>query len=218
MKTKVVIFDFDGTLSSSDGSCSWARVWKALDDNETDNKLYNMFASGEIDDETWLKLIEKRFRELNLQKSLITALANEIKLISGIEETFKFLNENNVKIYVLSGGVQNLIELSLSSLKKYVSRIEGYQFVFNGELFSEIERTNEPFDDKHKYVEIIKKENNIHGNEILFIGNGANDQTVFLSGARTLCINPDDADFTNKKYWNNYIENCQNLTEIIKYL
>lgn len=99
METKVVIFDFDGTLSSSDGSCSWARVWKALDDIETDKKFYHMFASGEIDDATWLKLIEERFRELNLRKSLCSSLANEIKLIPGINETFNLLNQNNVKIY-----------------------------------------------------------------------------------------------------------------------
>lgn len=218
MKTKVVIFDFDGTLSSSDGSCSWARVWKALDDIETDKKFYHMFASGEIDDATWLKLIEERFRELNLRKSLCSSLANEIKLIPGINETFNLLNQNNVKIYILSGGVRNLIEIALAPFEKHITRIEGYQFVFNGENFLKIEKANEPFDDKHKYVDQIKKENDVSGNEILFVGNGANDQTVYLTGARTLCINPDDADYTNKKYWNNYIKNCKNLTEIIKFL
>ena len=91
-------------------------------------------------------------------------------------------------------------------------------FVFDGENFLKIEKANEPFDDKHKYVDQIKKENDVSGNEILFVGNGANDQTVYLTGARTLCINPDDADYTNKKYWNNYIKNCKNLTEIIKFL
>ena len=66
MKTKAVIFDFDGTLTrGGEGSCSWARVWKALDDEETDNKFYGMFARGEIDDPTWMRLIEERYKELS---------------------------------------------------------------------------------------------------------------------------------------------------------
>ena len=52
----------------------------------------------------------------------------------------------------------------------------------------------------------------------MFVGNGANDQTVYLSGARTLCINPDDADYKNSKYWNFYIEKCENLFEITEFL
>lgn len=220
MKTKAIIFDFDGTLTinANNSTSSWGRVWRALDDIETDNKLYNMFSSGEIDDEMWIKLIEERYVELNLQESVCENLAQEICLIDGIENSFKFFNENGIKIYILSGGVRNIIENKLKNLKQFITRIEGYNFIFENRNFKQIERRKEPLDNKHKYVEQIKKENNLSGNEILFVGNGSNDQTVYLSKARTLCINPEDADYKNKKYWNNYIEKCNNLTEIIKYL
>lgn len=220
MKTKAIIFDFDGTLTlnENNSTSSWGRVWRALDDVETDNKLYNMFASGEIDDETWIRLIEERFVELNLQETVCENLANEITLISGIEDAFKFFNDNKIKIYIISGGVRNIIDFKLKNLRNLVTRIEGYNFIFNNKNFESIERKSEPLDNKHKYVEQIKKENNFSGDEILFVGNGSNDQTVYLSGARTLCINPEDADFKNKKYWTNYIEICNNLSEIIKFL
>ena len=43
MKTKVVIFDFDGTLTISNSS-TWARIWNKVNDPETDYKLYKMYA------------------------------------------------------------------------------------------------------------------------------------------------------------------------------
>lgn len=219
MKTKAVIFDFDGTLTKAkSGSSSWGRVWEALGDVETDNKLYEMFARGEIDDPTWMRLIEERYVELGLKKSMLDELAGKIKLISGIEKTFEHLMKNDIKIYIVSGGVKNLIETRLCGLKKFITRIEGYQFNFKNGLFCGFEPTKDCLDDKHKYVEVIKRENNILGGEILFVGNGKNDQTVFQSGARTLCINPDDADYKNTKFWNFYIEKCENLCNILEYL
>ena len=73
-------------------------------------------------------------------------------------------------------------------------------------------------EDINYYINYLKEKHGIKGEEVLFVGNGANDQTVYLSGARTLCINPDDADYKNKKYWDFYMENCENLTEIIPFL
>ncbi len=219
MKTKAVIFDFDGTLGvAGTGSSSWGRVWKALDDEETDIKFYNMYARGEIDDPTWMRLIEERFVELKLSKSVLDDLAKNIRLISGIEKTFEYFLKNDIKVYVISGGVKNLIEAKLLPFKKYITRIEGYQFNFKKGVFSSFEQTKDCLDDKHKYVEVIKRENNILGEEILFVGNGKNDQTVHLSGARTLCINPDDADYKNTKYWDFYIEKCNDLTQIFEFL
>lgn len=219
MKTKAVIFDFDGTLSrGNSGSNSWGRVWKALDDEETDNKFYQMFARGEIDDPTWNKLIEYRFKELKMPESLLDGLAEKIELMPGVERTFKHFYDNGVRVYVVSGGVKNLIEAKLAPFKKYITRIEGYQFKFKNGIFCGFEETKDCLDDKHKYVDVIRRENAIRADEILFVGNGSNDQTVYLSGARTLCINPDDADYKNSKYWNFYIENCGDLFEITQFL
>ena len=47
MKTKIVIFDYDGTLTKSEkGTNTWFNMWKALDDLETDEKFYSMFKKG----------------------------------------------------------------------------------------------------------------------------------------------------------------------------
>lgn len=219
MKTKAVIFDFDGTLGvAGTGSSSWGRVWKALGDEATDERLYGMYARGEIDDPTWMRLIEERFVELRMPQSLIDDMATKICLISGVAKTFEHLYSKGIKIYVISAGVKNLIDKRLEQQKKYITRIEGYQFNFENGVFSGFEPTKDCLEDKHKYIETIKRENNILGDEILFVGNGKNDQTVYLSGARTLCINPDDADYKNTKYWDFYIEKCSDLTQIFEYL
>ena len=174
MKTKAVIFDFDGTLTrGGEGSCSWARVWKSLDDEETDNKFYGMFARGEIDDPTWMRLIEERYKELKMPKSLLDGLAEKIELMPGLEKTLKHFYDNGVKVYVVSGGVKNLIDIKLEPFKKFITRIEGYQFNFKNGIFCGFKETKDCLDDKHKYVDVIKQENNIVGDDILFVGNGA---------------------------------------------
>ena len=219
MKTKVVVFDFDGTLSKrGDKINSWAKVWAALNDEETDYKYYKMFKNGEIDDEQWDKLVEKRFFELGLKEKMLDGIAEKIQLIPGLDDTFKILKNNHIKIYVLSGGVKNLIVTALKPYEELITNIEGRWFSFQNGNFAGFDDMDKRLDEKHNYINYLKEKHGIKGEEVLFVGNGANDQTVYLSGARTLCINPDDADYKNKKYWDFYIENCENLTEIIPFL
>ena len=55
MKTKVVIFDFDGTLTISKSS-TWGRIWEKIDALEEDQRLMDMYFNNEIDYETWVRL------------------------------------------------------------------------------------------------------------------------------------------------------------------
>ena len=73
-------------------------------------------------------------------------------------------------------------------------------------------------EDKSEYVNLLKEEYNVSGGDVLFVGNGANDETVYKSGAVTLCINPDGANTGDRQIWNHCIENCTDLKQILKFI
>ena len=72
-------------------------------------------------------------------------------------------------------------------------------------------------DDKQEFVKILLNRHNIEPQELLFVGNGENDETVYLSGARTLCLNPDGANYENKQIWNDTIFS-DSLESILPYV
>ena len=132
MKTEIVIFDYDGTLTKSEkGTNSWFNMWKALDDLKTDEKLYSMFKRGEITHREWFSLIIDHLKEKRVTSSFFKQLAKKTVLIDGVGDLFKMLYENNVEIYILSSGIKNLIDQTLSGLKKYITDIQGYEILFD---------------------------------------------------------------------------------------
>lgn len=219
---KAIVFDFDGTLTKSrKGSNCWYEVWKYIDDLEYDNFLYNKYKRKEIDDGTWMKLIIKRYREKDVRRVYLHEISKKLELLPGTRETLKKLYENGAKIFVLSGGIKQIIEdvFKREKVDKFITAIETYDLIFdnNGKLINYSRPSLHNLENKNEYIELIKNQYNFKSEDILFVGNGSNDEMVYLSGARTLCINPDDTDPSNKTIWHNQIENCENLSEILKF-
>lgn len=112
-----------------------------------------------------------------------------------------------------------VIRSVIGDLYKYVDGIKANQFRFNqGGFLTEIVGTKYDFEGKAAFITEIALELNVSPKDILFIGNSVNDRFAHISGARTLCINPKLTDPTNRTIWNDCIQTCEDLTEIIKYL
>ena len=48
--------------------------------------------------------------------------------------------------------------------------------------------------------------------------NGKNDEEVYKSGVKTVCLNPDDADFENKTLWHHVIMKADSLKAILPFI
>lgn len=219
---KAVIFDFDGTLTKSKkGSNCWRRIWEYIDDIEYDDMLYNQFVENKIDEKQWFDLIIKRYAQKNVTNLTLSKISDSIEMLDDSFNVLKAIYEKDIKIFVLSGGVKQLIEnvLKRENVLKYITSIEAYDFLFddNGKL-TNYKSPIHNLENKCEYIEIIKQTYNLTSEEdILFIGNGKNDETAYQSGVMTLCINPDDADYENKEKWKHTIKNCSSLKEILSY-
>lgn len=216
---KAVIFDFDGTLTKSKkGSNCWRKIWEYIDDLEYDDMLYTKFLNKKIDNKQWFNMIFKRYAEKNVNDKTMLNIANSIEMINDSYDVLKTLYEKDIKIFILSGGIRQIIEkvLQRENLIQFVTSIEAYDLIFdeNGKLIN-YKTPIHNLENKSEYIEIVKQKFNLNSKEIIFIGNGKNDENAFQSGVTTLCINPDDADFSNKKVWNHTIKNCGSLKEIL---
>ena len=67
-------------------------------------------------------------------------------------------------------------------------------------------------------VKKIIEEKGVDPQDIIYVGNSFNDEFVYTSGVKTLCINPRHTDFYNKKVWHNYLRHVKELKEILPFV
>jgi len=217
MGTKVIIFDFDGTLTVSNSS-TWVRIWNKINKPDVDYKYYLMYKNGEINYNQWLEKCFEEYKDSGYNETDLNELVKNTVLIKDLEKVFNFLMQKDIKIYILSGGLKVVIEKALKHICKFIKYIEASNFLFDekGLLSKIVFPTCNP-ENKQEFVNLIIKNENVKPSQILFVGNGANDETVYKTGVRTLCLNPDDADYNNKKIWHNVVE-TETLEDILPFI
>lgn len=220
MRTKAIVFDFDGTLSKPNKMPnSWMRIWEKLDKLDEDKKFYEMYKNGVINYEEWGELVVKAYREYGCNKTLLKEVANDTELLDDTEQVIKELGEKGIKIFVLSGGIKNIIDYKLENVKEYVTNVEAQEILLDeNECVESITKLNHLVEDKSEYVFYILNKYHLNPQEVLFVGNSDNDEDVYKTGVKTLCINPLEADYKNKVLWNNYIKKSNSLRDIMQFV
>jgi HAD superfamily phosphoserine phosphatase-like hydrolase len=219
---KVIIFDFDGTLTKKEFSI-WKQMWlksgHEIGENSLYRKLFNKFLNHEITYLQWCDLICEQFQNGGFTLNMLKQLTSKIKLQEGFEETVNTLFNNGYQLHIVSGNVEIAIKNTLGEYAKYFTSINGNKMLFNNEgKLEKIVATKYDYLGKCTFVNEIINKNNINEKDILYIGNGANDEWVHLSGCNTLCINPYQTKSDDKTIWHNKIENLTNLKQILNYL
>lgn len=219
-KSQVVIFDFDGTLVYEDNKTTWERLWMLLGYQDRDcQKLHQQFNDGKISHKEWCSLTSNRFKEKGLTREQVKSLGRVTQPLDGVNETFKELASRGLKIFIVSGSISDVIKEALDGALQYVDELKCNIFDYddNG-YFRRIVGTRYDFAGKAEFIRMKAEELEISCRDILFVGNSINDRFAYSSGARTLCINPRLTDITNKIMWNNVIQSCSDLREILPFL
>ena len=215
---KNIFFDFDGTLTHKTKNI-WRKIWSRLgydlQEGSLYRKLYNDFVTNKITHQQWcdLSLTEYVSKGMNLQ--ILDELTLDIKLIDGAEETFKALKEQGFSLHIVSGNITHVIKKVLGQNTKYFDSIVANEMLFDekGNLIY-IQGTKYDCEGKAEYIKEVCKNTNTQTQDAYFIGNGFNDEWVYLAGCNTICINSDDADQSNTTKWHKSL-NISNLTEIL---
>jgi HAD superfamily phosphoserine phosphatase-like hydrolase len=113
-KTKLVGFDWDGTLSVKN---SWDLITESLGCSSRVKELEGPFRRKEIDYATWCKSDADIFEEFGLTKEKLTDICKrEFRLHNGAIETINELRSRGIKIGIVSGGVYNFYEYAANEL------------------------------------------------------------------------------------------------------
>lgn len=220
-RTNAVVFDFDGTLTSSNFiRTTWESIWETLGyDVELCRQLHNRFDKKEITHQEWCDITAKYFIEKRLNKSQLQPIIDKITFIDDIAEVFEMLDRRDIKIFIVSGSILYIIRNALGSLCQLTTAIKANIFDFNADGYLErIVGTQFDFEGKAKYIQEIAKTLGIKAQTILFVGNSFNDEFAHESGCQTLCINPRQTSAHDKQKWHNCIEECKSLKEIFRFI
>lgn len=164
---------------------------------------------------------------MNAAISLCKAVLCDDSVLEGMlsVERRQKKNENSIlrinayKLFIIE--TRKILQLK-SYLKKAVlsffEDISANKFYFRGNHFDKIVGTEFDFEGKCEYVRHIIDETKVLPTEVLFVGNSFNDTYVYMSGVRTLCINPVNTNYTNSIYWHNYIRDLKDLHEILPFV
>ena len=222
IKTKIVVFDFDGTLTRVyNNNTTWLEIWTKLGYEASEcKKLHEKYNKKIFDHAEWCLQTEKKFKEKGLHKKLLTEIAKGITLMQGIKEVLESLKEKDIKVYIVSGSIKCVIQDCLGPLTEYITGgIDANEFLFDEDGYLErIVGTEYDFEGKKTRIEGIIEKYGIAPKQVLFVGNSYNDEWAHASGARTLLINPRQTSNNDREKWHDCIEKCKSLEEINDYI
>ncbi len=108
---EAVFFDVDGVIT--DVKSSWRYVHEKLGVIKEADKYKEAFSKGKITYEEWMKLDTELWVRAfggKLHRSQLIEILSEIRPRSGMKELFIWLHKNNIKIALVSCGVEPLVE------------------------------------------------------------------------------------------------------------
>jgi phosphoserine phosphatase/NAD-dependent SIR2 family protein deacetylase len=219
--TKVIVFDFGGTLTKSKTLHStWERMWLSVGYTIEDaGEFHRQFIAGMITHQEWCNITCAKLRERGFSRGDMRAIAEDVEAIGGICETVSGLSQIGVSLYIVSGSIKELIVHTLGESYQYFTEVKANELFYDREgIIKEIRGHPFDFEGKARFISRIIDEQGCKPLEVLFIGNSLNDSWASESGARTLCVNPTHVNYSNTLMWTNCIKEMRDLKEIIPFV
>ena len=197
---KIIIYDFDGTLTPYPipqfEILDKLGIKGGLTNKNFLCKIKQESINNNIDTYSALyKEVIYLFKKNNIEltDNNINIGVNNLKYNKGVEEFLNYLNNNNIKNYIISSGIQKSLENT--KIAKYFDKIYATTFTYQNNIINGI---NYIMTDENK-VEAIKdiiNKNNINTNNIIYIGDGLSDyyafEYIYNNGGTTILINNDN--------------------------
>lgn len=221
VETKAVVFDFGGTLTRSMSSRStWERMWELVGYTSHDaGHLHRQFLEKRITHQQWCDVTAERLREKGFSRQHLKRIADSIELLPGVEATVRSLRDRGIQVHIVSGSIREIVADVLGPLFPLFSSIMANEITFDSAgLIRDIRGTKFDFEGKARYLKRVAQDLNCQPIEVLFVGNSLNDSWANQSGARTLCVNPVDVDFSNTSIWCDYIREMSSVEEILRFV
>ena len=166
---RLIVFDMDSTLIQSEVIDEMAKVHNVYEEvhNITEKAM-----NGEFDFDSSLKKRVSLLKGLS-EKELIN-IRSSIKLTDGVEEFIKTVKKLGYKVAIISGGFNyfaNYFKETLGLDYAFANELE----IQNGILTGNVKGSIINAEKKAMLVELISQQENINLEQVVAIGDGAND-------------------------------------------
>ncbi|HOI77504.1 MAG TPA: HAD-IB family phosphatase [Methanofastidiosum sp.] len=210
-----IFFDLDGVLIESHSS--WERLHEYFGANEEKRKE-NMrrYFSKEIDYGQWIRedvSLWKKDGRLPHKSEVEKALKNYV-FIDGARECVRILKENELKLFIISAGIDLLAQNAGSVLGIYDIWANGFQYDEKGYLTGrDVWRVD--LLRKDIIINKIMEKNDFKKEDIMSIGDSKYDIPMFCLSGLSIAFDPKDEEVKNEAD----ITICErNLLRILEYI
>ena len=217
--TKIVVFDFDGTMTVQRDRTTWELIWEELGYTVQDcAKLHRQFSNGLISHDEWCGKTREAFCAKDISEETLKQVAEKTVLMAGAKELIARLEASGIEMHILSGSIEQIIRLVLGADFAKITHVQANSLKFTNGKLSFIQGTKYDFKGKAAYLKELMARKRVAPTEILFVGNSINDAWASKSGVTTLCVNPHFTDGHNMKEWLYCIREMHDMCEILNYV
>lgn len=166
---KLLVFDMDSTFIQIEVIDELARQHGV---GESVSKVTEAAMRGELDFSE--SLISRVACLKGLEQSIIAKIANNLPLSIGVEQLVKCCHQNNTKVAIVSGGFTPFVQFLKTKMGLYEVKANNLE-IMDGALSGKVQGDIVDAQSKADFVNHLKSQLNIDANEIITIGDGAND-------------------------------------------
>jgi len=215
-KYKLVCFDMDGTLIDN-----LKFSWQVFHDHfQTDRHRREdakaRFFNGEITYMQWAEHDINLWKEKKAKKKDFFDAVKGLKLMEGAMETLSELKKNGLKLAIISGSLNILLENFIPNYRDFFDDVFLSRIYFdeNGNI-SKVEATEFDMDAKATALKKIAEREKISLSECVFVGDYLNDMKIIQEAGLGIAFNCQHDEL--KKAADVVIEK-KDLREILKYI
>jgi HAD superfamily PSPase-like hydrolase len=218
-KTKLIAFDWDGTLAKTQVKYSWALLNLELGCEDEQKRISDMYFSRKISYIEWCqKGVDLYIDRCLTEKKFYDIVKKNISLHTGALETINTLKNKGIKTGIISGGIYNVYEYFSRMYglpMDYVSFSTKLIFDRDGRLVrGEYENYDYETDGKPKIFMKYCKNAGVSLDEAIYVGDSTNDINVFKK-ATGIAFSSDSEEL--KKHAAHIIHG-NDMRELLKYI
>jgi phosphoserine phosphatase len=190
MNYKLVCFDVDGTLIDN-VKFSWQIFHDYFDtDKVKREEAKNAFLKGKLTYPEWAEHDIAMWKEKNAKKEDFFKALEKLKLMNGAMETLTELKKNGMKLAIISGSMNILLEKFIPNYSEFFDDVFLSRIYFDEEgSIARVDPTEFDVDKKAVALKQIATRENIDLKECVFVGDYLNDIKVIEEAGLGIAFN-----------------------------
>ena len=215
-KYKLVCFDVDGTLIDN-VKFSWQIFHDYFQtDGHRREDARKKFFSGEITYMQWAEHDINLWKEKNASKEDFFRAMGHLKIMNGTIETLKELKKNNLKLAIISGSLNVVLEKFIPNYRDFFDDVFLSRIYFDGDgNIEKIEATEFDMDAKALALRNIADREKISLRDCVFVGDYLNDIKIIKEAGLGIAFN---CIHDELKKVADVVIDIKDLREILKYI